>query len=98
MVIVRPVTETPWIPEVTCLLTNPLFLLYLCEESAAPHEDFQFDDDDYEDEDDDDGNDEDEDESLVPLRSFVTMLAPTFAPVHWFTLTDVIREQDDQWD
>jgi len=30
-------------------------------------------------------------------RWFVTMLAPTFGPEHWFTLTDVIREQDGEW-
>ena len=89
MVIVRPVVQTPWFPKVGCLLVNPLFLLYLRGETTFPGGD---------DEDDDDFSFEEEEVDEVPRISYESMLAPTFAPIHWFTLTDVIREQDDQWD
>jgi hypothetical protein len=93
MVIVRPFGKTPWSPRVSCLLANPVFLVYIREESElVPYEnedafDFEMDDvDDYE-----------RPINLTPEHNLVTMLAPTFAPEHWFELTEVIREQDDRW-
>jgi hypothetical protein len=63
MVIVRPVSPTPWSPNVSCLLANPVFLLYLREDRGKPR----------------------------------TWLAPTFGPIHWFPLPDVLRAQQRRW-
>ena len=79
MVIVRPLSTTPWFPRVSCLLANPVFLLHVREDAVDPEE-FTFSEDPTEDE------------------TILTLFAPTFGPMHWYTLTDVIREQENQWD
>jgi hypothetical protein len=94
MVIVRPFGKTPWSPRVSCLLANPVFLVYIrVKRDRVPYQNEDAFDFDLEDVD----SSEDRPINLTRLDGLITILAPTFGPEHWFTLIEVIREQDDRW-